>query len=196
MACRPENKAMGNTEQDTERESKIPTAKDWFPNAAEDLGNPQNWPMAKKIYHTMIPISVAFLWYALLCCSRVRPGLMTDCSPFGSSVYTPGIEEVMTEFGVTREVALLPFTLYLIGLSFGPVVLCLFRKWSAYCPSRAILDIVLFRPPRSAKPLVVELCISPLCPSSPRSRSAPASPRTLLPSSCVGSWPDCLPALA
>ena len=33
----------------------------------------------------------------------------------------------MTEFGVTREVALLPFTLYLIGLSFGPVVVCLFE---------------------------------------------------------------------
>lgn len=30
--------------------------------------------------------------------------------------------EVMSDFGVNREVALLPFVFYLLGLSFGPVL--------------------------------------------------------------------------
>ncbi|KAK3059871.1 hypothetical protein LTS18_009875, partial [Coniosporium uncinatum] len=42
--------------------------------------------------------------------------------PFGSSVYTPGHAQVMSEFSVSREVALLPFVFYLLGLSFGPVL--------------------------------------------------------------------------
>lgn len=41
------------------------------------------------------------------------------CSPFGSSVYTPGHQQVMQEFGVSQEISLLPFSFYLLGLSFG-----------------------------------------------------------------------------
>ena len=43
-------------------------------------------------------------------------------SPFGSSVYTPGLHQVMNDFNVPRIIALLPFVLYLLGLSFGPIV--------------------------------------------------------------------------
>ncbi len=43
-------------------------------------------------------------------------------SPFGSSVYTPGHEEVMKVFHVAQEIALLPFVFYLLGLSFGPII--------------------------------------------------------------------------
>ena len=67
-------------------------------------GNPHNWSARKKFYHCAIPTAIAFL------------------CPFGSSVYTPGIDQVVKEFDVSREVALLPFVFYLLGLSFGPIV--------------------------------------------------------------------------
>lgn len=84
------------------RLENIDSAKDWI--GPEDGGNPQNWKCWKKVYHTLIPTSIAFL------------------CPFGSSVYTPGRDEVAERFGVSKEVALLPFSLYLLGLSFGPVI--------------------------------------------------------------------------
>ena len=37
-------------------------------------------------------------------------------------MYTPGVDQVSREFGVSREIALLPFVFYLLGLSFGPIV--------------------------------------------------------------------------
>ncbi|KAK5174739.1 uncharacterized protein LTR77_001821 [Saxophila tyrrhenica] len=76
--------------------------KDW--DGPDDQGNPRNWSPQKKFYHCAIPTAIAFL------------------CPFGSSVYTPGISQVETEFHVTREIALLPFVSYLLGLSFGPIV--------------------------------------------------------------------------
>ena len=78
MECRPEYAAMGKTEQGIERQRKISSAKDWFPNTAEDPGNPQNWPTAKKFYHTTIPISVAFLWCVLFPVVKCDHGLIND----------------------------------------------------------------------------------------------------------------------
>jgi multidrug resistance protein len=75
---------------------------DW--TGPDDLDNPQRWSLQKKVYHTIIPTSIAFL------------------CPFGSSVYTPARNEIMAQFGVSKEVSLLPFCLYLLGLSFGPVI--------------------------------------------------------------------------
>ncbi|EME41322.1 hypothetical protein DOTSEDRAFT_81674 [Dothistroma septosporum NZE10] len=60
--------------------------------------------MGKKVFQMVIPICVGIL------------------APFGSSVYTPGLEQVMSDFGTSTEVALLPFVFYLLGLSFGPVL--------------------------------------------------------------------------
>lgn len=60
--------------------------------------------------------------------STCAVGLTVSYSPFGSSVYTPGISEVMAEFEVSREVALLPFTLYILGLSFGPVIVGTYHR--------------------------------------------------------------------
>lgn len=83
-------------------EKDISSAKDW--SGPNDEGNPQNWAFGKKLYHTLIPTSIAFL------------------CPFGSSVYTPGRRQVQAQFHVSQEVSLLPFCLYLLGLSFGPVI--------------------------------------------------------------------------
>ena len=40
----------------------------------------------------------------------------------GSAVYTPGIEELMHDFGIGRVVATLPLTLFVIGYGVGPLV--------------------------------------------------------------------------
>ena len=44
----------------TQTESDKSTATDW--SDPDDAENPQNWPQAKKIYHTLIPAAVGFLW--------------------------------------------------------------------------------------------------------------------------------------
>lgn len=43
-------------------------------------------------------------------------------SSFSSSVYTPARDQVQSEFGVSEELALLPFILFLLGLAFGPLI--------------------------------------------------------------------------
>lgn len=40
----------------------IPHAKDWYPDVNSDPGNPQNWPLRKKLFQTAVPTSIAFLW--------------------------------------------------------------------------------------------------------------------------------------
>ena len=51
-----------DAEADAEAGLVWTTAQDWQPSAAEDPGNPRNWPLPKKLYHQMIPICIAFLW--------------------------------------------------------------------------------------------------------------------------------------
>ena len=83
-------------------DSKLTDASDW--SGPDDRSNPHNWSTWKKYYHTSIPTAIAFI------------------CPFGSSVYTPGRNGVIADFGVSNEVSLLPFCLYLLGLSLGPVL--------------------------------------------------------------------------
>lgn len=83
-------------------EDEQKTATEW--SGPHDSGNPVNWSTSKKVYHTIVPCAVGFL------------------CPFGSSVYTPGYKQVMLEFGVSREISLLPFVFYFLGLSFGPII--------------------------------------------------------------------------
>ena len=78
------------------------TAQDWI--GPDDPENPQNWPLWQRIYHTTVPALYGFV------------------VTFGSSVYTPGYSEVATKFNVSPTVALLPLSLYVLGLAFGPVL--------------------------------------------------------------------------
>src|SRR5436853_4518832 len=48
--------------------------------------------------------------------------LLTSDRTFSTSVYTPGIEDVMSNFHVSTTVAILPLTVYVLGLGFGPVL--------------------------------------------------------------------------
>lgn len=97
------NDDRGRPQEYLNEKGQKPTtsAKDW---TDEDPDNPQTWPLAKRVYHTVIPTAIGFL------------------CPYGSSVYTPGSMQVESEFGISREVAILPFAFYLLGLAFGPIL--------------------------------------------------------------------------
>ena len=78
------------------------TAQDWM--GPDDPENPMNWALWKKVYHTTIP------------------ALMGFAITFGSSVYTPGIPQIMEELHVSSTVAILGLSLYVLALGFGPVL--------------------------------------------------------------------------
>ncbi|RAL07379.1 MFS transporter [Aspergillus homomorphus CBS 101889] len=78
--------------------------------------HPQNWRMAKKI-RTIIIL-----------------GLMNILGTAASSILSPGQKEVMQEFNIKQEVAILMTTLFLVGyifgfITFGPLSEKFGRKW-------------------------------------------------------------------
>ena len=81
---------------------KTVTAQDW--TGPDDPENPHNWPLWQRVYHTTVP------------------SLFGLAVTFGSSVYTPGYPDVEKRFNVSSTVALLPLSLYVIGLAFGPIL--------------------------------------------------------------------------
>lgn len=93
---------QGDIAASKESNDRIVPTEDW--NGPDDPRNPWNWPQWKKIYHSAVPIAIGFL------------------CPFGSSVYTPSRQDVERVYSVSAEVALLPFSLYLLGLSLGPII--------------------------------------------------------------------------
>ncbi|KAI5841257.1 MFS multidrug transporter [Tricharina praecox] len=69
----------------------------------DDPDNPKNWSKAYKWWITMV---IAVMCFIVALCS---------------SVITPGIKGVQEEFGVSREVALLSVTLFVVGFGIGPM---------------------------------------------------------------------------
>lgn len=75
---------------------------DW--DGSDDGDNPLNWTKKRKIFYTAIPTGIA-----------------TVCT-IASSIYTPGRDGVIRDFGVSDEVSILPFSFYVVGLAFGPML--------------------------------------------------------------------------
>ncbi|MCJ1463530.1 hypothetical protein MMC07_002138 [Pseudocyphellaria aurata] len=76
--------------------------KDW--TSPTDPENAQNWPLSIKIYHTMIAAAFGFL------------------ITFSATVYVPGVQSVAHEFRVSNVAAVVPFSLFVLGYAFGPVI--------------------------------------------------------------------------
>ncbi|KAH7205377.1 major facilitator superfamily domain-containing protein [Fusarium redolens] len=76
------------------------TLLDW----SDDPANAKNWCFPKRMYNTLIP--------ACLCLTI----------SFGLAAYSPARVEVQHEFNVTSTVSILPFSLYVYGLAFGPMI--------------------------------------------------------------------------
>ncbi|KKA21423.1 hypothetical protein T310_4544 [Rasamsonia emersonii CBS 393.64] len=75
---------------------------DW--DLPQDPENPQNWPLGKKIYHTL--------------CVAVYAFTIT----YMSSAYAPGATQLAEQLGVSETVSLLGVSLFCVGLSLGPVI--------------------------------------------------------------------------
>ncbi|CAI5757113.1 unnamed protein product [Candida verbasci] len=70
----------------------------------DDPENPQNWATAYKVFFIL---EISFL---------------TAVVYMASSIYTPGIQELMEDMQVGHVVATLPLSLFVIGYAFGPLV--------------------------------------------------------------------------
>ncbi|KAI1608728.1 MFS transporter [Exophiala viscosa] len=97
------SKASQRTQR-TGRSDRAPatTAQDW--DRDDDPDNPHNWSIPKKIYHTL------------------TPALQSFTITFGSSVYSPSIPEVARDFHISETAAIIPLSIYVLGLGIGPVV--------------------------------------------------------------------------
>lgn len=99
---------------------KAVTAQDW--TGPDDPENPFNWNIWKKVYHVAIPALQCFTMYVPVPRLLLSEQILTRPSTFGSSIYTPGIKDVMSYFHVSQEAAILPLTVYVLGLGFGPML--------------------------------------------------------------------------
>ncbi|EKM57337.1 uncharacterized protein PHACADRAFT_208428 [Phanerochaete carnosa HHB-10118-sp] len=76
---------------------------EWYgPNDSE---NPQNWSLAKKSFVTFQVCLLTFSVY------------------IGSAIYSPGIDEIAAQFGVSPVAATLGLTLFVVGYGIGPMFL-------------------------------------------------------------------------
>ena len=98
--CQTRTTGTDRHSSSSDRIATKPAADPW----TTDPENPTNWPNGKKIFHTFIPAFAAFI-----------------CT-LASSIYTPGRNSLIDDFGVSQEVSLLPYVLYVLGLGFGPLV--------------------------------------------------------------------------
>ncbi|TQN64743.1 Efflux pump rdc3 [Colletotrichum shisoi] len=103
---RPES-APGSTtnraEADKETEED-PNVVYW--DGPDDPENPQNWSMTMK-------------WFNVAGIS-----MLTFVTPLGSSMFAPGIPNIMVEFGETSStVATFVVSIYILGFAFGPLII-------------------------------------------------------------------------
>lgn len=77
-------------------------ADDW--NGPNDPDNPWNWSLRKRMWHVLIP------------------SLFSLAVTFGSSVYSPAVDQVAEVFDVSTTAAILPLSLWVLALGFGPII--------------------------------------------------------------------------
>lgn len=82
--------------------TRVVTAVDW--TGPDDPGNPHNWSLLKRCYHTFAVGAISFAVTA------------------GSSLITPAIPQVAETFGVSRTAAVGSLSIYVLGLALGPIL--------------------------------------------------------------------------
>lgn len=80
----------------------IQHARDW--SGKDDPDNPRNYTLRRRVFSTVAVTCLAFV------------------STFAASIYSPGIAEVSSTYNVSEEVAILPLSLYNLGLAAGPMI--------------------------------------------------------------------------
>lgn len=102
MAGDLDNHALAATWPPTCKQDVNPKALDW--DSPHDPDDPRNKPLLERILSAGIITLLAF------------------CCAFAGSVIAPAEDQLTEAFGCTSEVAVLPMSLYMLGLSFGPLV--------------------------------------------------------------------------
>ncbi|PWI66704.1 hypothetical protein PCL_04842 [Purpureocillium lilacinum] len=84
--------------------ARDPTVVDW--DGPDDPANPMNWPLSQKAAAIAIVSAITFV------------------SPLASSIFAPGIPQVMADFGSTnQEIASFIVSVYVVGYCFGPLLI-------------------------------------------------------------------------
>jgi DHA1 family multidrug resistance protein-like MFS transporter len=84
----------------------------WY--STKDPDNPQNWSTGKKFW-------ISFLIWCVANPRNIRKPIVNICSSysfvvyFGSSVYSPGTEQIVNQFGVSPIVASLGLSIYVLA---------------------------------------------------------------------------------
>ncbi|EFQ98310.1 polyamine transporter 1 [Nannizzia gypsea CBS 118893] len=91
----------------------------------DDPAHPENWSSTKKV---VIVSSV---------------GLITLLTPLGSSMFAPGVGEVMKEFNSTNpELASFVVSVYLLGFSFGPLIIAPLSEMYGRVPLYTVCNVL------------------------------------------------------
>jgi MFS family permease len=90
-----------DAQQNEHSPGRIVHARDW--NGPNDPDNPRNFGLIRRTFSTVVIIFLAFV------------------STFGASIYSAGIARVIDDFNVSEELAILPLSLYTVGLAIGPL---------------------------------------------------------------------------
>ncbi|EFE39468.1 MFS multidrug transporter, putative [Trichophyton verrucosum HKI 0517] len=91
----------------------------------DDPAHPENWSSIKKV--------------VIVSCV----GLITLLTPLGSSMFAPGVGEVMKEFNSTNpELASFVVSVYLLGFSFGPLIIAPLSEMYGRAPLYTICNIL------------------------------------------------------
>ncbi|KAH8801726.1 MFS multidrug transporter-like protein [Xylogone sp. PMI_703] len=100
----PEQGGAGDDENQTRDQSPNSnnSATDW--NGPDDPENPFNWPKWKRVFHILPPALISF------------------SATLGASIYTPSYPEIMERYHVGSTTAILPLSLYVLALGFGPLI--------------------------------------------------------------------------
>ncbi|KAH7351261.1 MFS multidrug transporter-like protein [Rhexocercosporidium sp. MPI-PUGE-AT-0058] len=92
----------GDLEKGKAEQQAPPAILDW--DGPDDPDNPLNWPQWKRNFHVIPPAIISF------------------AATLGSSIYAPAFPTIMEKWNVSSTVALLPLTLYVLALGFGPIL--------------------------------------------------------------------------
>ncbi|KAI9716228.1 MAG: hypothetical protein M1812_005453 [Candelaria pacifica] len=75
----------------------------WHNMSPRDPDNPQNWPTYRKIFASSVSFAFALV------------------VAFGLTSYTAGITAIVKDLNVSMTAAIVPFSLYLVGIAFAPL---------------------------------------------------------------------------
>ena len=105
-----------NGERIDSKEDDTPREVNW--DGENDIQNPRNWPKWKKWQD--------FKFEVMLICRYVTltVSLAILVANFGTSVVSPGLQDIATDFGINIEVGILGISLYLIGFGMSLHATC------------------------------------------------------------------------